>query len=197
MTYAAGDWRVVVRGALCDGAESWFNSWTVKDPGGTEDPTDLAVAFQTLYTDIFDLEISSHTTRVGATARNLLTSATVEMSIGTDAGNDLADPMPSQVAARVSLSSSSVVRGGPFIAGWSKNAGDDSGLLSSANQTGLATAVEDFWATIDGLGWVLSIDRPSVETTVPVAAARVGQRFDVIRKRANDIAEAYVTVTSP
>lgn len=197
MPYAAGAWRITVRGALCDGAESWYNVWTVLDPGGAQDVSELTVPLAALYTDIFDLEISSHTTRVGATARNLLTSATVELAVGSDAGNDLADPMPSQIAARVSLSSSSVVRGGPFIAGWSKNAGDDGGLLSSANQTGLATAVGDFWDAIDTLGWTLAIDRPSVETVVAVASARVGQRFDVIRKRANDIAEAYASVTAP
>lgn len=197
MAYTNDMYRVIVRGTLCDGAESWYNSWTVLDDTGGQDITEITVSLAAFYTAIFDAEISSHTTRQGATARNLGTGVATELAIGTDTGNDLADPMPSQVAVRYSLSGLAGTHGGPFIAGWSKNAGDDAGLLSSANQTVLADALEDFWAAIDGLGWVLAIDRPTAETVDGVVQARVGQRFDVIRKRANDIAEAYVTVTAP
>lgn len=193
MAYAATEYRIQVRGALLDGAESFYNTWTVLDEGATSDIDDVFAALHDMYAAFAAQEMSSHTTVLGATARQLSTGLLSEATWATITGDDLANPLPSQMAVRISLSAGAGVRGGPFIPGWSINSGDGDGKYQHA--AALATAVGDFTNDLNTAGWQLRLDQPTLEQTAQVTSGRVGARFDVIRKRANDVAETYSPIT--
>ena len=194
MAYTNNEYRVQVRGSLANGTESFINTWTVLDVTTGQDVNELAAIFRDFYIAAAALEMSSWTTIIGARAKNLGTGLVTDLApfVAVD-GDDLADPMPTQIGVRVSLTGPAGLNGGPFIPGWSKNAGDEFGLFSHASQ--LATAAHDLCTDLVAAGWQLRIDRPTLSQTVAVLSGRVGKRFDVIRKRANDIVEGYTAFT--
>lgn len=195
MPYPANVYRIVVRGSLLDGAEEWNNVWSVIDEVGGQDVNELATIVHDLYADIFALDISSHSAALGATVEKLSDGTRTELSFASITGDDLADPFPPQIAARVSLTAAGNRHGGPYITGWSKNAGDDQGQLQE--QGALALAVANYFDALNTAGWFPGIDSPTDEQVYPVLSAKVGKRFDVIRKRANEIPEAATPIAVP
>lgn len=198
MAYGDGDWRVSVRGTI-GSEESWVNTWAVIGPSA-----DFAVMapilahFDTLYTALggFAAHLSNEWSAVGATARDLSNGITYDLSWNVIAGASATEKLPNQLAMRVSLSSTLGVNGGPFLCGFSQNANSD-GVIDATTITDFSGALEDLWANLDGDGTFLGIDRPTIPAVVPVARMRLGARFDVIRRRANDLAEAYTLVPAP
>ena len=65
-----------------------------------------------------------------------------------------------------------------------------------ADPTMIAGIAAD-WATFVGAaetaGWEWRLDSPTTDTTFEVVQAKMGSRFDVIRKRANAGPESYTT----
>lgn len=194
MPYTTNDHEVQVRGTF-DNGESWVNVWAFQmtDPGA--DLVDLATALHDFYSDVYLLKISSHTKAVGATVKNLVTDVVTEMTWTTITGDNLSDLLPTQCAIRVSLKAPPNINGGPFIGGWSDNAVDENGLLLTTDQTGLVTALSDFDTALQAIDWAIGIKRPSVTDVALATQGRVGKRFDVIRKRAGDLAESYGTTS--
>lgn len=190
MAYTVNEYRVTVRGAL-DTGEIWNNVWTVLDTVGGQSVTELAAPFHAFYESVFATSISSEASHTGATVKNLNTNVVTELVWEGGVGDDLANLMPTQCAIRVSLSGTGGSRGGPFLAGWSKNAVEQGGFLVGAEQALLIGAAETLFEALEALGWTLRIDKPSTATTTQVTQIRIGQRFDVIRKRAGELAESY------
>lgn len=192
MPYTTNDHEVQVRGTF-DNGESWVNVWAfeMQDPGA--DKADLATALHAFYAEVYLLHISSHTKAVGATVKNLVTDVVTEATWATITGDDLADLLPTQCAVRLSLKALPNINGGPFLAGWSVNATDSDGLLNTSDQTGIQSALATLDDALIAADWRIGIKRPTVTDVALATQGRIGQRFDVIRKRANDLAEGYVT----
>jgi len=185
--------RLTVRGAFENG-EVWTNTWAFVGTGALQDAVD---DFHTFYASVFGGDISSHTTAVGAVNRRLGDGLVTEMDWSTITGDDLADLLPTSSAIRVSLSAGIGHRGGPFISGWSVNAVDANGNLLTAEQTNIADALESLRVDLIGHDYLLGLDSPQDELVREVTQGRVGLRFDVIRKRTNDLAESYAVVPFP
>lgn len=194
MAYTNNEYRINVRGTI-GSSEIFSNTWAVLDVVGGQSIAEVAPILRGFYADAYLGQVSSHTSAVGATAKNLGTLVQTELSWEEVVGDDLADLLPTQCGIRVSLTGPLGVHGGPFLAGFSVNATDSEGLYNPASAGIVATALEDMVAALEAAGWNLRIDRPTAATTVAVTQARIGQRFDVIRKRANDLAESYIVVT--
>lgn len=190
MAYVAGDYRFTVQGTLGSG-EQWINRWAVRDVVGPTERGEVVSALHAMYTDIYLLHISSSAKAVSCQSKNLFTDTVTEEAWEDITGDDLSTLLPTQCAIRASLNSQTGVNGGPFIAGWSDNAVATGGLLEVADQTGLLAAVSGFADALLADDMTLCIERPTTEELVTADRARVGLRFDVIRKRANDLAESY------
>ena len=196
MAYADGQWRFHVRGTLL--GEIFDNTWCAQHDPGDDDPQEFADILHQLYEDIYASGISDDTKAVAATMKNLGTGLLSDASWAEIVGATATPMLPTQCAIRVTLAGSGQTRGGPFIAGWHRTSlGPDGQVLDDTPRNNLVTALETFWAAADAAGWSLLIDKPTTSSPVVVSSIRVGHRFDVIRKRANDLPEAYVMVTAP
>lgn len=194
MAYTADDWRVQVRGDL-PGGEIWVNTWTFRatDPGASID--DVGTAMHAFYDD---LKSNFHNTlwkAVGATWKNLLGGNHGDFAWATITGTDGDDSLPNQDGIRVSLSGPGGVRGGPFLPGWDLGSLTATGMLNTTAVTDLMTALGTLNTSLQANDWAIAIDRPSVPSIVVATTARVGNRFDVIRRRANQQAESYSSLT--
>jgi len=192
MAYTDDMYRAQVRGSFENG-EVFNNTWAFIRTDPEALVTDLIEQLHLAYAGIAALDLSSHTTITGCTVKNLGTGIVSEGSWSIITGDDLADLLPTSCAWRISLSANPNVHGGPFISGWSVNAVDANGDLLTANQDGLVTVVTDLETALAGADWHIGIDRPTVPTVVDASQVRVGRRADVIRKRTNDLSEAYAT----
>jgi len=192
MAYTDDQYRAQVRGSFENG-EVFSNTWSFIRSDPDASVLDAIEALHAAYASIFELDISSHTTCTGATFKNLGTGVVTEGDWSIITGDDLADLLPTSCAWRISLSANPNIHGGPFISGWSVNAVDANGDLLSANQTGLVDAVTALETSLSSSDWHIGIDRPTVPTVVDASQVRVGRRADVIRKRTNDLSEAYAT----
>jgi hypothetical protein len=196
MAYGPEDYRFTVRGTL-NGTEEWANTWCVGSVADAANAVAAAAALHDFYTSVALHGLGSGWQATTCQSRNLDTGVTTDHTWATITGDDLAHMLPNQIAVRVSLSTLSGVNGGPFLAGFSESANDSTGTLNNTDQSDLADDVETLANDLDAIGCVLSIDRPTVPATVPAVRARVGQRFDVIRKRANELPETYESRTLP
>lgn len=195
MAFTADDYQVTASGTLA-GGEVWYNSWGAIRTDGAATVADLIAQFQAFYADVFALHICNETTLNNISAKNLFTELVTESPVnpvGTGSDSSTA-PMPNQLAIRVSLKSNPNVNGGPFLAGWSTAAASADGDLLAADHSGLVTAVEDLRDNLVANDWQLAIMSPTASTAYSVDQARIGQRYDIIRKRANERLEDYSTI---
>lgn len=197
MAYTADMVRVAVRGTV-GSFEAWSNTWSFLDISGTSsaDRNQLAADINNFYGDPTNVlpYLGTAWHAVGATLTELVDGSTIELPWTTATGTSAVDLLPTQLGVRISLSSGHH-RGGPFLCGFTEVANGATGLLTTTAQNDLVDALELFAGTLTGHDWSLALDRPTVSTVVDVFGAKIGQRFDVIRKRANDTAEAYATAS--
>ena len=196
MAYVAGDYRFHVKGSLL--GEIFDNTWSARFTDPSPNPQTFVDILHDLYEDIYAVGISDDTHALACSFKELSTGS---LGDGTwaDLNGDTATPMlPTQCSIRVSISAGSGTRGGPFIAGWHRTAlGTDGQTLDDTSRNNLVTSLNTFWAAADAAGWTWCLDLATTHSLVAVLNGRVGHRFDVIRKRANDIGEAFVGLTAP
>lgn len=195
MAYVAGDYRFVVRGALASG-ETWANTWAFS---GIDNPTEraaVATALHQFYDDINGI-LSNDWSALTCQSKNLFTTIITDETFSGLVGGTATDMMPGQIAVRLSLFSALGQNGGPFLCGFVNTDTENNGQLSSSSQSTIRDAASDFGDAIVAAGVTWGLDRPTAPEVVDVARFRVGRRFDVIRKRANDVGESYLTVEGP
>lgn len=192
MAYAAGDLLITVRGNL-DPAEIWTNTWAFKVAGGDPDFVQVVDALNVFYGALASEWLPTEFSAVGATVKALDTGVSQEGTWTPITGLNEQDILPTQLAIRVSLSASGGHQGGPFLAGWSKQASSEDGVVDAGVVTDIIDAIGVLDASVQAADFVIGIHRPTTSTVVQATQARVGQRFDVIRKRSNNNAEAYAS----
>lgn len=194
MAYSAFHFKINITG-MAGPSEQWSNDWAVIDfeetPG---DVDDVVQALHDAY-DAWTIWQGDEYTAVAARSTQLLTGIQVEHSWATITGVSTQDILPTQLALRASLNTTAGVNGGPFLAGWSKQASGSDGLVVTTVQQDVVDEVVTLQTAIGLAGWRLGIHRPTLEIVVPAVRVRSGQRFDVIRKRGNDTPENYVIAT--
>lgn len=192
MPYSAGEYLVLVEGDTGN-QDPWVNTWCFKDTLGSQDPQDVVDILHAFYVDIAPLQGAAFSSD-SATVRDLFTNVLTPASWVSQLGGDASPILPPQIAVRVSLYSAIGQNGGPFIGGWSNAANDTGGVLDSAAKTDITGGLTTMAAALSAADWSLQINRPTSPETVTVTQAKVGSRFDVIRRRANEIAENYSVV---
>lgn len=193
MAYSAFDFQVIVNGHL-PGSEVWANTWTFDNMSGTGDRDDAVADLHQFYTDIkglWNTGVGADSATIYDLSDSIGSPGTWTAIVGTSANATL----PQEVAIRVSLTDLEGVHGGPFLPATNVATVAATGILATASQTTLATALTNLNANLDGHDLQLRIDRPSVETTVEARQGRIGLVFDVIRRRRNNLNEAYAVVT--
>lgn len=193
MAYTDDEYRVTIRGTVGP-AEEWANTWSFLDVSSDDAIADAVTRFHTFYGALLEIQSTSYHVLTCA-IKNLGTGVTVFPIWEDQVGTNGAQLLPTQLAVRVSLDDNAGHRGGPFLCGFTEGNNADNGLLSSTHQTLIAGAVDSLAANLVTDGLQLRIDRPSVAGTVVALQCRVGQRFDVIRKRGNDTVESYVAAS--
>jgi len=194
MAYSANDNLVQVEGSLPDG-EVWSNSWAVKATPGTTDFDDVEAAFHDFYDTLATGAapvFGNLWTATKYTRRHPSDSTVFQPSWVTITGTNANDFLPSECAVRVSLDDGATHNGGPFLAGFTVDAVTATGLFKLAYQNVVADAVEQLGIDLNATAADLALHRPTVPSVVEVTTAKVGQVFDVIRRRRNDLPEAYV-----
>lgn len=194
VAYSAGDTLIVVRGNLGT-SEQFTNTWAVRrtDPGA--DIADVGTALHTLYAAIAVNGQSSFCETVGASWRDLQAAEVGDFTWASIDGDDLDDLLPTECAIRVSLTASDRTRGGCFLAGMSVNSVENDGRFLASFAANIVDAVDTFRASLVSADWDLGIHSPTTETVKQAASARIGLVFDVIRRRRDNLAEAFVGVT--
>lgn len=192
MAYSAGDLLITVRGNL-DPAEIWTNTWAFKVDGLNPDYLQVVDALEVFYGALATDWLPVEFTAVGATVKALDTGISTEASWNLITGQNVQDILPTQLAVRVSLSGAGGVQGGPFLPGWSKQASAEDGVIDSGAVTDIIDGIDTLNTAVQAADFVIGIHRPTNSTVVQATQARVGQRFDVIRKRSNNNAEAYAS----
>lgn len=194
MAYSAGDFLVNVQGTL-PGNEIWSNTWAFKNGLTISDQDDVVTALHTFYGEISD-NMSTLWTYEIAQVRDLSLDTTRNAPFAAGTGVGAGDALPTQCAVRISLSNGLGVRGGPFLCGWRTTLVGVDGQLDLSAQGEIETEVGDLNTLVIAVGdCVIGIHRPGLELVVQASEARIGRRFDVIRKRANNTLEQYVPVT--
>lgn len=192
MAYSPEDHSVVVRGNL-PGGEVWANTWAYDAATLTGDHQDVADAFHQLYEDLAAV-MTDPWTASQVSVRNLSSGDEVPVSWANIIAGLTNDAIPPECALRISLRAAGSVRGGPFISGWSIQVLDPAGNIDDPNRDIVVAAFTTFFATLAALDVFLSINRPTLEVLAHVVDARVGQVFDVIRRRRNSLNEDYVLI---
>src|SRR6185312_13059763 len=161
MAYAAGDYKLVIRGTF-DNGETWSNTWAFHQstPHTLQDDID---AFHDFYTAVYALlnGISDNTHATTATVKDLDTDELTDMVWNDVTGSQASSLLPTECAIRVTLNAGQS-NGGPFFAGWSTDSVDADGNLTSTLQGNFADAVEDLVTALNALDSVLMLDKPSV-----------------------------------
>jgi hypothetical protein len=184
---------VIIEGNL-PGSEVWSNRWTVQETDVASDINDALVAFHTLYAAWSGLMVDDWNV-VRIAGRNLATGLVVDYSFVPIDGGSSTDPLPTECAIRISLTGTGGRHGGPFIAGFSSTFTDGQGQLDSTNATAMRNGLNALVTDLAAADFVLRMDSPTTTQTVALTQARLGRTFDVIRKRRNNVAEAYLPVT--
>lgn len=192
MAYDAGDILVTVRGNL-DPGEIWTNTWAFVEvsPGST--PQDAVDDLHAFYAGLFATWMASECTAVGAVIKDLASGVSSEAAWESIAGSNVQDILPTQLAIRLSLSDDIGTRGGPFIPGWAKQASAEDGVIDSGVVTDISSELATLDTAVTTNGYRIGIHRPSVPDVRVATVGRVGERFDVIRKRANALSEGYTS----
>lgn len=190
MAYASGDFLVEIKGTTV-GDEIWSNTWCVSGAVSDIDKDNAVTALHQFYEAIKPFLHSTWTGQV-ATGRDLFLGTSADYPWADQVGGEsTAGPLPSQLAIRASLSTHTGQRGGPFLTGWATDIVDSAALVQAATATLIADEVEDLAEQLVLDGMALAIHLPTTSSVALADIVRVGQRFDIIRKRANAILEAY------
>lgn len=192
MAWTTDSYQVIAEGATA-GDDRWVNVWSFlrADPGA--DIADLEAALISFYSALEGF-LADTWTCDNMRIKNLGTGVYVDQPQSALAGTSEGNPLPPQIAVRSSLKASPNINGGPFLAGWAATQVDADGQLLAATQQEIADQVETMQTNLLVNDWVLCISRPTLEVMIAAEQVRVGQRFDVIRRRANDQPEQYVTI---
>lgn len=190
MAYTANEFLVIVEGTIAS-SEIWSNTWCVLDTVGGQDRQVAVNIVHSFYNAILGA-LSDQCIGLTATTRELSTSVSTPRAWDDTPGSLSADLLPTECAVRVSLNDRNNHRGGPFLCGFTISSVESDGRLLELHQVLLADEVQDLAQNLLGLGWQLRINRPSVGNTVVALEGKVGEVFDVIRKRRNDIPESYL-----
>lgn len=194
MAYAVGDFLVNIQGVIT-GGEVWSNTWAFSLAEGGTEKQGCVDALHGFYNDLAAICSDAWKAQV-ATGVDLFLGQSADYAFEEVVGAQIESDLPTQCAIRVSLSDGTGVRGGPFLTGFTTGElAGSGGLVVSTAQILIADELEQLAAEVALADAALGIHRPTTETVVAAVSGRVGQRFDVIRKRANDILEQYATVT--
>jgi hypothetical protein len=164
----------------------------VLDVTGAGPHSEVVPDFHEFYSDIASV-LANDTTITTVLIKELSTGVSIPAAFEDITGGSASDLLPTSLAIRVSLDNQLGVNGGPYLAGFSTAALTTTGRLSSTVRTTLLGATDALASSLVTRGYQLRIDRPSVLTTVVAAQARIGERFDVIRRRTNDTPENYAS----
>lgn len=195
MAYIDGDIRVNVQGTL-HGNEIWSNTWAVEGAVGLALKTEAVNRIHNFYSQISSAMTVEWHAQV-ATVTDLFANSSQDIFFDDVDGAEVDAELPQQLAVRISLTAGVGVQGGPFLAGFTTAALAADGLVDSVTQTLIADEVEDLAEELDAEGLALALDSPTNTALFTVHTVRVGQRFDVIRKRSNDVLESYITRLVP
>lgn len=195
MAYVNGDILVEVKG-VTSGPEIWSNTWAVEGATSLALKEEAVARVHNFYNQIDALLCDTWEAQV-ATVHDLFANTSQDVFFDDVAGTSAFGPLPQQIAVRVSLSAGVNVRGGPFLTGFASDRVDADGLFDSASQIIVADEAEDLAEELAAEGLGLALHSPTNTALFTVYQVRVGQRFDIIRKRANEILESYQTRLVP
>lgn len=198
MAYIAGDGLLTVRGII-SGVEEFANTWAFYGVDDDGVAGDVVLAVNAMYDTIAAgaAPLWPDTTVInGARYVNLFTGAEVAVpwpSIDGDNGND---SLPAECALRVSLKTLTT-NGGPFLPAFTVDNVDAVGQLTTAAQNVVHDAVQQMLDDVDALGASVGLHSPTALGVLHLTGAKVGKTYDVIRRRRNDLPEAYLSITLP
>jgi hypothetical protein len=195
MPYDLNDLAVTVTGTLF-GGEVWSNSWAFKSTAPSPDPQDAVDILHEFYTFLYTNlpAISNECAAVDADARILSTPADVTVSWESVTGGGGFNLIPTECALRLSMTGVDGAKGGPFLAGFGTAGIGDGGVISSGYKAEVTSALTAMAADLVASDWTLGLRRPTVTEVEEVVSVRVGQVFDAIRRRRNDLPENYTAV---
>lgn len=192
MAYTAGDYAITVVGNL-PGGEVFANRWCVSrtDPGA--DPQDAVAALRDFYL-VWSNACNEDWEATGADVRDLAAEVSFGGTWATVPGQeDTNNPLPDEVAVRISFKAGAA-NGGPYMCGLSVAHVDPTGNLAAGSRTAFAAGLSNLIDDLVAADFVLALDtKGSLETVTQI---RLGQVFDVIRRRRNKLSESY-TVINP
>lgn len=193
--YGANDLAVVVTGTL-NSAESWSNSWAFTStvtPDDAQDVVDILHAFYAHLAD--DLPVlSDEWLAVDARAVALAGPVEVPVTWTTIDGEQGENMLPTECALRLSATGVDGARGGPFLAGFTTACVDADGTLLASYKAEVVACVQALADDLVASDYTLALRRPGPAVLEEVLTVRVGEVFDVIRKRRNDLPENYSSV---
>lgn len=189
MAYDNTDLQVRVDGTV-GGTEAWSNTWTLRSSVELPIVSDAITAMHDFYDEIATALWTATTSAVSCSFRYLDGAAHGDAVWATITGANAGPALPSECAVRVSLSDDQGHRGGPFLTGFRSGSLTTAGLFTSP--TTIVTAVENLQDALVLANWKIGIDLPTTVTAVDATQVRVGEVYDVIRRRRNDLPENYV-----
>lgn len=196
MPYIDTEWAVLLEGTL-PSDEVWANRWTVQESVVDPDEAALVTAFRVLYISWAGV-CNVGWTCSKITLRNLVNGEIRQPTFALiDGDEELADPLPTECAIRISLTAGAGHRGGPFLAGVAADALDSDGRMAAASLTGFIDALEQFFVDVEAAGYTVRLDSPTTTSTRALTSCRIGRTFDVIRRRRNQVPESFTSIPLP
>lgn len=194
MAYASGDNQITLIGSALNGAEEFNMTFAV-----TGDQVAISDEVQTLCSDLSGV-MSTTYEFTGFRKTHLFEDVTEEITFDDpEAGADSSGPIPPQCAVAVSFktaTNSRRGRGRTYVPGICKGSvAADTARLSSGTRSAILTAFTDFAAAIDALGVQLGVNSRMDSVVRPVTIVRIGDVFDTIRRRRDQLVEGYTSAT--
>lgn len=204
-------WRVSCRGTLA-GGEVWANVWHIRStaPGeplvNDETAQEVADPFITYYGNVIVNGFRSpnfNLTAVVVSGVNELPAPNVETDVSAYVPPSAAgEALPYQLSCVVSLRTAVLTRRGRgriYLTGFDTGAvdalaADESPIVIPSLRTALLDATEflhDSLATVSTFPWGLAVLSEADSVSRFVNRARVGNRWDIQRRRDNALDEAY------
>jgi hypothetical protein len=190
---------IIVRGST-GATEEWSNTWCVINPGDTAAWQDVLDVFHDFYAALFTgAGLIYNGSASASQARYINLPGGFDRPVTWDSlvGGGLDDALPSEVALRVSVRAPNNRHGGPFLPAPGRSVLSSTGLLGGGASSDIVAALQDLVDGLDALGCALGLNSPGDEELHEVVGVKLGQVFDAIRSRRQDLAEAYVAVTLP
>lgn len=194
-TVAFTDNEVAIRIDGVTGSESWANSWTVRETDVSADINDVGAALHTFYDGLSSAFWTAQTSATSGTWRTLTGSDSGVFSWASITGANAGPLLPTECAIRISATAPFNRHGGCFLTGFRGGSLDTGGVFTGASD--VATLITTLWQDVFDANYEFVLaDRVALDVNV-VNRFRVGEVFDVIRKRRNDLPEAYQDATPP